>query len=162
MDRSSTGTPLMTIETLGTDFTLYSAELQTVLTSVGLDGQSAPTIENFPDCYNSILAHSQSSFFGTLSPESQTRFNEFITKVWDFLNDIEESYDCGGFCYEPLFGLTTDVASGRPTKECLGVVIESTFQASLAISGVGAAVMFITFFLSLGICCAKPTSIGKK
>lgn len=80
--------------------------------------------------------------------------------MFQLLADIENDYDCGGFCTTPLFAITTPVASGPPTTECMDKIIQKTFGAAGAVSVVGAIFLFITLFMSLALCGGKPTSAG--
>lgn len=85
-----------------------------------------------------------------------------MSEVWGFLKDIETEYNCGGICYTPLFGITTDISEGSPTTECLDQIFDKTFSAAGGISGAGAFFLFLTFFASLSLCGGMPTSMEQE
>ena len=39
------------------------------------------------------------------------------------MTDIENDYNCGGFCYTPLFYMTKDLSAGKPEQECLKLIL---------------------------------------
>jgi len=85
-----------------------------------------------------------------------------MADVWDFLKDIEDEFKCGGICYTPLFGITSDVSEGRPDKECLDAIFKATFGRAGAISVVGAIFLFITLGMSLSLCGGRPDTDGEE
>lgn len=119
------------------------------------------TVNNYVDCYNK-LTDSNSGFQGELSASEQAEFEEFMADVWEFLKDIEDEFNCGGICYTPLFGITSDVSEGRPDKECLDAIFKATFGRAGAISVSGAIFLFITLGMSLSLCGGRPDTDGEE
>lgn len=114
------------------------------------------TANSFIDCFTNVIANE------AFSEGDDESVDEFVSTVWDFLKRLESDYDCGGFCYTPLFGLTTDVSVGRPTKDCFQSILDATFNSAGAVSAASAIFMFITLFVSLSLCGGNPQTPGEE
>lgn len=69
---------------------------------------------------------------------------------------MEEEYECGGVCYQPLFYLAGDISQGRPTGDCFRVIWQDYRFYMMTVFGVTGGILLIQFFLSLPICCGIP------
>jgi hypothetical protein len=136
------------------DASSYSTELKSFLSDNSL--LKPKTASKFKDCFDKVLGNDA---FGEGNAEE---INEFINTVWDFLTELESKYDCGGFCYTPLFGLTSDVALGRPSKDCFQSILDVTVGRAGAVSAASAVFMFLTLFISLSLCGGNPQTPGEE
>lgn len=75
---------------------------------------------------------------------------------FDFLRSIEDRYECGGICYEPLFYLTQDINMGRPTKECFSEVLDEVVPLITLYSAICGGILLLSFIVSLFICGGVP------
>lgn len=73
---------------------------------------------------------------------------------YEFLSDIESTYDCASMCEVPLFWITKDVSEGPATKECVATAIDVvTNQPGIsAVLSISALLLFLTMFGSLTLC----------
>lgn len=85
--------------------------------------------------------------------------NFFNDGIYEFLGELEQSYDCASICEVPLFYLTKDIREGKVTRECTQAIILS-LESPVGIAG------FVSIFLGLflliatlgtfPLCCSKP------
>jgi len=72
------------------------------------------------------------------------------------LKQFEDTYDCAGICFEPLFYLTKDVSLGPVSQKCDDAIIDE-FSGNIA----GAAVAAISaVVLLIGAVGAFPLCTG--
>ena len=101
-----------------------SLSTQAALTEQGFSESDQPApVTNYEQCFDTII---QTEAFRENVPEEYVDYFEDFRDLggFDFLRSIEDRYECGGICYEPLFYLTQDISMGRPTKECFREVLE--------------------------------------
>lgn len=135
-------------------------DLVTSLIIAAMEVDDPPAVKNMKECY-ATLSSNNDDFTSDMSPAEKEEWEKVQAELWDFLTDIEESYNCGGFCYTPFFAITTDISEGRPEKECLDSIFKATFSSAGAISAVGGIFLLITFLLSLSLCGGMPDKSGE-
>jgi len=69
---------------------------------------------------------------------------------------MEEEYECGGICYQPLFYLAGDISKGRPEGDCFKLIWQDYRFYMMTTFGVTGGILLLQFFLSLPICCGIP------
>ena len=75
---------------------------------------------------------------------------------WDLLRAIENDYECGGFCYDPLFYLTRDIENGRPDNECMTEIVGAITERVNVLCYATGGVLLLTFVCSLCLCGGIP------
>jgi hypothetical protein len=74
----------------------------------------------------------------------------------DFVEELEEEYDCSGLCRPPLFWLTKSIEEGKPKKTCLTVVSDIIHEAATPYSNsciIGAVTALFAWMLHFGLYC---------
>ena len=75
----------------------------------------------YNECYESYIKEGEANF-----PDSgDEEWKEFVQNGgFDFLESIEEEFDCAGICYSPLFYMTKDISNAPVTQGCVEAFIE--------------------------------------
>lgn len=133
-----------------------SLQTQAQLQEAGYSAEDEPEpVSNYEQCFESIIQ--TEAFRENVPEEYQNFFEDFRDQGgFNFLRSIEERYDCGGICYEPLFYLTQDISMGRPTKECFREVLDATIPQIQLYATISGAILLLSFFTSLCICGGIP------
>lgn len=69
--------------------------------------------------------------YATDNNDNEQRFDDFANEnTWQLFEDMEEKYDCAGFCYAPLFYLTRPISEGQPKSECLKPLFDDVLKST--------------------------------
>ena len=111
------------------------------------------TFETWEDCYNGKLK-AQS----TANP-NDGKWKDMVAFMqsggFDFLNELEESYDCASICTTPLFYLTRSIKDGRPKTDCITGLIDGnsgTMQTAGLVSVVTALILLVGAIGAFPLC----------
>jgi len=71
-----------------------------------------------------------------------------------FIKDMEESFDCGSFCAQPLFYAIRPVKDGPPSRSCSRGILEdaSGNTAAGAVAALSALLLFVGGFGASPLC----------
>ena len=73
---------------------------------------SSTKFNTYGDCYNQVLSKK-------LDNANLQKVKDFVDKGgMEFLQALEDQYNCASICNVPLFYITKDIAEGKPTSEC--------------------------------------------
>lgn len=111
---------------------------------------------NYVQCYETMIG-TNFAFVTSLEAATADQYQEFRSEVWDFFSTVEKNYDCGGFCYEPLFVIAKEISDGRNQTDCIGPVMQRAFGYASWISGFGAFMLFATVGLGTTLFWGMPT-----
>lgn len=108
---------------------------------------------NWGDCYNATLKDASGTKSGVNTDSKD--FKDFVKNGGvEFLASLEDSFDCAGLCYTPLFYLKKNIAVGRPTIDCARAAVDkfgnNTGAGLIAI--VTGFVFFSGFLGSIPLC----------
>ena len=73
------------------------------------------TVKTFEQCYQNAVGNQAFEEFMLASGLPDVKQDwEYLDaeETWDFLREAEETYDCAGLCYVPMFYLTKDISAG--------------------------------------------------
>lgn len=94
---------------------------------------SGETFESWEDCYFAKLEKQSKANPNDNKWKDMVAFMQ--TGGFDFLNELEESYDCASICVTPLFYLTRSIKEGRPETDCISGLIEGN-QGTMNTAGI--------------------------
>lgn len=116
-------------------------------------GATGAKYTTWGDCYNATLK-AQAADGKTFAAKSKD-FKDFMTNGGvQFLGSLEDSFDCAGLCYTPLFYLKKSIALGKPTEDCARAVVNK-IGSNTAVGGitiVTGLVFFTAFLGSIPLC----------
>lgn len=111
-------------------------------------------IESYVDCYNSVISE---------SPDSDNEmYDEFVNLGgFDFLEKLEEEFECAGICYMPLFYLTKGPQNAPVAKECVGAFLDSvkSTEGAGAVAIITGITLFAASLGSIPLCSDFTTSL---
>jgi len=110
-------------------------------------------VSTFIQCYNEKLKEKIES------EESSNANSDYVKNAKDFfekggyqmLRKFEETYDCAGICYKPLFYISKDVSEGSVKRTCEDAIVEE-YTGNIG-TAVFAALCALTLLIAvLGSC----------